>query len=175
MKTSTKRVKLIFKLFLLPLLLVSTELWATELEAKKDGVELFDGPSKKAKVVKKLKQGESFVAIGRKGMYWELENSKGFVSVTAVSRKKSSDGGASNAMRKLVNQGRDAEDPGNTRARSGVMGVRGLDESSDTEFAGNVKPNLRLVYSMEDIQVDEKKVEELESAVFKEIEKKSDI
>ena len=50
------------------------------------------------------------------------------------------------------------------------MGVRGLAQDEDTEFAGNVKPNLRAVYFMEDAFVSEKQLEGLGDLVFAEIE-----
>ena len=127
--------RLMSHLIMASLLIIGADLFAsTNLEAKKNGVKVYTDASKKSKVIKKLKKGDGLVAKGRKGMYWELEGGDGFVSVMKVKRKKSSDGGVSNAMRKLVKQGRDAEDPGNSRARSGVMGVRGLDESGDTQL-----------------------------------------
>jgi hypothetical protein len=50
------------------------------------------------------------------------------------------------------------------------MGVRGLDESKDTAMAGNIRPDLRAVYRMEDRVVANTRVDRLEQLVLKEIE-----
>jgi hypothetical protein len=88
-------------------------------------------------------------------------------------QNSSSGAGASavtNAIKDAVKQGRETEDAGNNRARSTVMGVRGLDDTSESAFAGNVKPNLRMVYSMEDLVISSLDVKSLESEVLKEVE-----
>jgi ssDNA-binding replication factor A large subunit len=88
-----------------------------------------------------------------------------------VTRKSGSDGNLTKKIQAVVMQGRE-DDIGNQRTRSAVMGVRGLDESGDTAFAGNVRPNMRLVYMMEDLKVDNKKVEALGDLVYAEISQK---
>ena len=144
---------------------------AGELEAKKDGVEVYSDSSKSS-VLGTLKKGEKLAYTERKGMYWAVtHNSKhGYVSVMAV--QNASSGGASSvtsAIKDAVKQGRDSEDAGNNRARSAVMGVRGLDDS-DSAFAGNVKPNLRMVYSMEDTVIPTSEIKQLEADVLREVE-----
>ena len=74
----------------------------------------------------------------------------------------------------LLNRGRKENDAANARQRSTVMGVRGLDENEETAFAGNVKPNLRMVYAMEDIVVKADEIDQIGDLVFKEIEKKAE-
>jgi hypothetical protein len=54
------------------------------------------------------------------------------------------------------------------------MGVRGLDESGETSFAGNVKPNLRQVYVMEDRIVEQKSLDDLAGLVAKEMEARAE-
>ena len=148
--------------------------FASNLEAKKDGVKIYSEAKKTSEVIKVLKKGETVKELNRKGMYWsvELEDGKsGFVSVIKVKRKKIENSkNFSVALKRAVQQGRNNDDSSNVRSRSAVMGVRGLDESSDVEFAGNVKPNKRMVVSMENIVVDPKDIDQLADLVSQEIE-----
>lgn len=160
------------KLVIFALFAVANLVQAGELEAKKDGVEVYSDSSKSS-VLGTLKKGEKLNYTERKGMYWAVthKNKPGFVSVMAV--QNASSGGASSvtsAIKDAVKQGRDSEDAGNNRARSAVMGVRGLDDTSDSAFAGNVKPNLRMVYSMEDLVIPTTEVKQLEAEVLQEVE-----
>ncbi len=143
--------------------------------AKKDNVPVLAAPSAGAKVIKTLKKDEDIPANERKGMFWEVKvgAQTGYVSMMAVNRK--ADGPASSlskAIRAAAQEGRDTEASASARSRSAVMGVRGLSESDKTANAGNVPPNLRLVYQMEDRQVSRKNLDALASAVNSEIEKK---
>mgnify|MGYP003338126981 CR=1 FL=1 len=148
---------------------------AKSLVAKKDGVKVYAEGSKKSKVVATLAKGDEMESTERKGMYWQVDykGKKGFVSVMKVKKKAGqSSGGIAEALRDAVKQGRDESDATNSRQRSAVMGVRGLDESSETEFAGNVKPNLRMVYNMEGFLVKQTDVDAIGDLVASEIEKK---
>ncbi len=153
--------------------LISNRIFAGELEAKKDGVEVYSD-SQKTSVIGTLKKGEKVPSTERKGMYWavSLNGKVGFVSVMAVQNSSASAGSSTvtNAIKNAVKQGRESEDAGNNRARSTVMGVRGLDDTSDSAFAGNVKPNLRMVYTMEDTVVSSVDLKSLEADVLKEVE-----
>lgn len=145
---------------------------AGTLEVKQDGVQVFSDTSKKS-VVATLRKGQKVESGERKGMYWAVtvEGKAGFVSVMAVQTSSVRSGSAvTDAILNAVKQGRQADDPGNNRARSTVMGVRGLDDTSDSAFAGNVKPNLRMVYSMEDMVVSRDDLRSLESSIQQEIE-----
>ncbi|MEI8026814.1 MAG: hypothetical protein WCI18_10750 [Pseudomonadota bacterium] len=160
------------KSFVILAFLISNRLIAGELEAKKDGVEVYSD-SQKSSVIGMLKKGEKIPSTERKGMYWavNLKGKPGFVSVMAVQNSSSSGSSAvTNAIKDAVKQGRESEDAGNNRARSTVMGVRGLDDTSDSAFAGNVKPNLRMVYTMEDMVVSSVDLKSLEADVLKEVE-----
>ena len=150
----------------------STSSFGLSLQAKKDGVKLLTTASKSSAVVKTLKKGEAVEAVDRKGMYWRVKvgDKEAFVSVLKV-KKITNASAISEALKDAVKQGREEGDGANVRARSAVMGVRGLDESSEVAFAGNVKPNLRMVYSMEDIIVSSGQIEKLENLVFDEAEK----
>ena len=111
-------------------------------------------------------------------MYWEVKTTDGkagYVSVMTVKHKPGD--GASNlgaAIRDAVKDGRNTSDAANARSRSAVMGVRGLDESGDTAFAGTVKPNLRAVYAMEDHTIQRGAVEGLGEEVFAEITRRAE-
>lgn len=143
-----------------------------KVEAKKNGVKIFESADKKSSVVAKLKKGEAIDALERKGMYWKVKHDgkEAYVSVFKVKKLKDSSA-ISAALREAVKQGREEGDGANARQRSAVMGVRGLDESEDTAFAGNVKPNLRMVYAMEDLLVTTDEISTLEESVFSEAEK----
>lgn len=153
-----------------------SELYARQLVPKKAGVKVFETASRKGAVVKQLNKSESVEELGRSGMFWKVklgDGKEGFVSVMKVKRKPSNKSGEfSTALRKAIQQGRSADDASNVRNRSAVMGVRGLDESDDTAFAGNVKPNPRLVVAMENLNIDPKSVENIGNLVEREIELK---
>lgn len=142
------------------------------VEAKKNGTKVFSEASKKSSVLKTLKKGEQLDTLERKGMYWKvsLSGKEAFVSVFNV-KKITSNSAISEALKDAVKQGREEGDGANMRARSAVMGVRGLDESESSAFAGNVKPNLRMVYAMEDLLVTSDEIQSLESSVFAESER----
>lgn len=146
-----------------------------QLAAKKNGVKVFAEPKKEASVVAELKEGDTIESGNREGMYWSVQvagGQKGFVSVMDV-KNASGNGNLNQALRAAVKEGRQTEDgAAGARARSSVMGVRGLDETDDTAKAGDVRPNLRLVYEMEDRRVKSKDLEKLETSVQSEIQKK---
>lgn len=160
-----------------PFLLLAPVVSAAEVEAKKDGVTVHASADKGAAVLVTLKSGESLEAGERKGMYWEVktkDGKAGFVSVMGVKHKPGeSANNLGAAIRDAVKDGRNSSDAANARSRSAVMGVRGLDESNETSFAGSVKPNLRAVYAMEDFSVGQKQLEGLGEEVFAEISRKA--
>ena len=142
------------------------------IEAKKDDVEVFSAPDKGSAVVTKLKKGESLPAGDRNGMYWQVKLSTGgagFVSVLNV-KVKAEASGLSDALREAVKAGRSSNAQDGGRARSAVMGVRGLDDTSDTAYAGSVRPNLRAVYRMEDSAVAAEKFDRQADMVSRDIE-----
>jgi hypothetical protein len=144
---------------------------AAEVEAKKDGVEVRADASTKADVLGTLKAGESVPAIERKGMFWQVKyNDKtGFVSALAVTHKPDAAGGLAKAIKDAVKDGRASDDSTEGRQRSAVMGVRGLAPDDDMANAGDVRPNLRAVYKMEDERVAQKKVDDLGEKVLDEV------
>jgi len=155
---------------------IAANSFAAHVEAKSEGVKIFSDSSKKSSVVKTLKKGDVLESIERQGMFWQVkmtDGAKGYVSILKVKRKAvEEEGGLVDAIREAAKEGRENED-GNGRQRSAVMGVRGLAQDENTEFAGNVKPNLRAVYFMEDEFVNEAQIESLGNKVFAEIEKKA--
>lgn len=156
----------------------SSSIWANSfvLEAKKNNVKVLSKPQKTSPELKVLKKGESIPAKSnsRKGMYWvaDLDGKDGYISIMQVSRKKSGDSGFSDAIRKAVQKSRAEGDAASPRTRSAVMGVRGLAASSDVDFAGNTKPNLRLVYNMESYIIPQNELDSLGDRVLEEIAQK---
>lgn len=176
MKTLNKVVKAANVLAFLGLTLGASAALGAEVEAKKAGVEIYSDATNKSDVLGKMGDKESLAAGERKGMFWEVttkDGKKGFVSVLAVTRKADGDANLANAIKSVVKDGRQEGENNNERARSAVMGVRGLREDDNMANAANIRPNLRAVYAMEDTSVGKKKVEDLGESVFNEIAKKS--
>lgn len=153
---------------------VSAGLMAAPVAAKKDGVQVTAAPKKDAPVVSELKKGETLEAQDREGMFWKVttkDGKTGYVSVMNVQRQAGDDSGIQGALREAALAARqNGDNSESARARSAVMGVRGLDESSDTMMAGNIRPDLRAVYRMEDRSIAAKRVDKLESLVAREVE-----
>ncbi len=154
---------------------LSAPVAAAPVAAKKDGVQITAEPKKDAQVITELKKGEALDASDREGMYWKVktkDGKSGYVSVMAVQRQAGDDAGIQGALREAALAARQTGDGGgdSTRARSAVMGVRGLDESSETAAIGTIRPDLRAVYRMEDRLVAGKRVDKIETLVAKEIE-----
>ena len=148
--------------------------YALSVSAKKDGVKVTKEAKKSSEVITTLSKGQKLEALERKGLYWQVKldsGALGFVSILKVKRSADSAGGIAEAIRAASEEGRaEGDEVENTRTRSAVMGVRGLDESDETQYAGNAKPNLRLVYQMEDRRVPQKRVQKLEAQVMRELE-----
>lgn len=166
--------KSIFRIAVSTIFLLSSAAFGEHLlEAKKDGVKVYQKANKKSDVVHTMKKGERVESSSRKGMYWQVnlsENSSSFVSVFKVKKVKQTSA-INEALQDAVIQGRKDGDEENVRARSAVMGVRGLDESGTVQEAGNVKPNMRLVYVMEDLYIPRTEILTLEAEVMAEAEK----
>ena len=142
---------------------------------RKKAVDIFDAPKRKASKIGKLKPGTALDAIERTGMYWKVKykSREAYVSVMKVTRQTGSASSFAKAIRNAAQESRGTDDVANTRARSAVMGVRGLDESDEVSGAGNVSPNLRMVYAMEDLKISQKGVDRIGDLVFSEIEAKA--
>lgn len=149
---------------------------AGEVEAKKD-IEIFADSTNKSEVIGKLSKGEALESIERKGMFWQVktkDGKTGFVSVLAVAFKGNTDSNLANAIKDVVKEGRSTDDASETRARSAVMGVRGLREDDNMANAGTIRPNLRAVYAMEDTRVQKKRIDHIGQSVLEEILQKSE-
>lgn len=152
-------------------------LMAAEVEAKKDGVEIFAESTNKSQVMGSLKAGETLESVERKGMFWQIktkDGKTGFVSILSVKHKPDTNSNLAKAINGVVKGGRGGEDATESRARSAVMGVRGLREDDDMANAASVRPNLRAVYEMEDVRISQKKVGELGDKVMGEITRKAE-
>lgn len=156
--------------------LTASSAQAASVVAKKKSVKVYATASKKGDVLATLDKGDAIEAIERQGMYWQVKTSSGktgYVSVLTVKHQPDSDTSLSKAIQNAARQGRTSDDSGSVRSRSAVMGVRGAAEDEEVEFAGNVRPDLRAVFFMEDYKVSEQDIEALEERVFAEIESKS--
>lgn len=176
MKSLNKVGKSINALAFLAVTLGAGSALAAEVEAKKAGVEIYADATNKSDVLGKMGEGESLAASERKGMFWQVttkDGKTGFVSVLAVKHKADTDGNIANAIKSVVKDGRQDGGENNDRARSAVMGVRGLREDDNMANAANVRPNLRAVYNMEDMALSKRKVEDLGELVMNEIAKKA--
>ena len=149
----------------------STSSAATLLETTKKAP-LYPEPSKKAKPMGFVEKGRVLKAVERKGMYWQinLKTRTVYVSILKVKLKTSAESSSfADRLRSNVKSNRkDVDDPVNTRARSTVMGVRGLD-SNDVKDLANIAPNLRMVYAMEERSVNISKVDKLQKLIDREI------
>ena len=148
--------------------------WAALVEDKRIGVKVYSEATNKSDVIGSVEKGTVLEAGERQGMYWEVQfkGSKAFVSVLKVKRKAGEASGLAKAIRTVVKEGRPSDDTAEVRARSAVMGVRGL-KAGGSRSAGDVRPDLRAVYAMEDISVPEKRVEALGERVFNEVAAKA--
>jgi hypothetical protein len=158
------------------LLLAAHTAVAAEVEAKKDGVEIYADATNKSDVLGKMKTGESLKAGERKGMFWGVttkDGKNGFVSILAVNHKADANSDLASAVKNVVNEGRTTDTSSESRARSAVMGVRGLAPDDNMANAANIRPNLRAVYKMEDYGVKDGRVKELGDQVFAEIATKA--
>ena len=146
------------------------------LEPKGDDVPILEEPNGTAKVVKTLKKGESVEHKERKGMFWEVVVPGGKVGYVSFMKVKIQESGSDNTLAKAIRdkaQSSRSGDTGSGRARAAVMGVRGLDDDEDIASAGSVRPNLRMVYSMEDRKVDRARMASLGDDIGKEVEQRA--
>lgn len=159
---------------MISVLALSPSLWAAPVAAKKDGVAVTTEAKKDSAVLLELKKGEVLEAGDREGMFWKVktkDGKAGFVSVMMVQRQAGDESGLASALRDEALKARQNNDGSDSsRARSAVMGVRGLDETKDTAMAGNIRPDLRAVYRMEDRNIASARIERIENLVQKEIE-----
>jgi hypothetical protein len=141
------------------------------LEAKKDDVEVYTAADKGSAVITKLKKGAEITSGERSGMYWQVklpDGKAGYVSVMVVKIKADSGSGLNDALRDAVKAGRETAEQSGARSRSAVMGVRGLDDNN-TAMAGSVRPNLRAVYGMEDMELPKTKLDQQASIIENDI------
>jgi len=157
------------------LLLVTQVSLAGTLESQKDGVQVLSSPDKSSSVLETLKKGDKLSAGERKGMYWQVKTSagkSGFVSMLAVRMKADENLGLVDAMREAVKKGRSQSAGDGGRVRSSVMGVRGLDDTSQVGLAANLRPNFHAVYALEDFELSSERVISQGDLVIAEVEQK---
>lgn len=152
----------------------TTQALGRDVVAKKDGVSVYQEANKGSAVVLTLKNGQTMPALDRLGMFWQVDNkgSKAYVFLTDVTVRNGADATTlSGVLRDAVQKNRNDAQAVEMRSRSAVMGVRGLDQS-DADFAGNSKPNLRMVYDMEGLNISSSNIQKIQASVDKEIEGK---
>lgn len=150
---------------------------AAEVEAKKDGVEIFSNSTRKSSVIGKLQAGETLETTERKGMFWQVtmkDGATGYVSILMVKHRPDKNANLVKAINGVVRGDRVEDDATQARTRSAVMGVRGLREDDDMAQAAAVRPNIKAVYGMEDIRISDKRIEELGDKVMGEIARKAE-
>ncbi len=154
--------------------LAAPKLLATQVAAKKAGVPVLSEARKDAKTLLELKEGQSLKADIRSGMYWQVtlpSGEKGYVSVMAVQHQADEPNGIQSELRDIALEARrTATETDTVRSRSGVMGVRGLDESQDVSSAGGLRPDTAAVFIMEDRKIDPKRVQGIGRMVQEEVE-----
>ncbi len=150
--------------------------YSAEVEPKSSDVTVYADATNKSETIGSLKAGERLQAVERKGMFWQVKTADGkvgFVSVLQVKHKADTASGLASAINSAVKEGRSGDAVTESRSRTVVMGVRGLREDDSAGKAGDVRPNLRAVYDMEDKTVSKAKLEDLGDKVFREVARKS--
>ncbi len=157
----------------LSLFVASGAAFSAQVSAKKDGTQIMSEPKKGGSIVKELKKGETIESSDRAGMFWKVKTAdgiSGYVSVMAVQREVENDSGIQNALHDAAMKARNSSESGETtRARSAVMGVRGLNENNELAEIGTLRPDLRAVYHMEDRPLSGKRVDKIEELVLREV------
>jgi len=167
---------LVRRVALVAALLNTSPSLAAEVEPKSGDVSVYGEATNKSEAIGSLKVGQKLEAVERKGMFWQVKTADGkigYVSVLQVKHKADSSSGLASAIKSAVKEGRSGDEVTESRSRTVVMGVRGLREDDSAGKAGDVRPNLRAVYDMEDKTVSPAKIEELGDKVFQEIARKS--
>lgn len=148
-----------------------TEAFALDLIVKKETAAYSEASSKSTKL-SPLAVGTKLEGGERLGMYWsvKLDGRLVFVKVLDVQAAAPNKSFVNGIVRPKSASSDGLED----RQRTSVMGVRGLAPDDDMANAGNVRPNLRAVFVMEeDASPSPAKVIKLQGAVMSEIEAKA--
>ena len=182
--------KSIFQLWIISLFLHTFHLKASFVKPKKDLVKIYKEPNKKSEIIgnfciKDLKNTNKKclnkfnvleTSPKREGLYWKVlisKNKHGYVSILKVKKAKSHKTSSfTNILRDAV-QKKMSDTITNSRQRSTVMGVRGLDENEKVNSAGHVSPNLRLVNNMEKILINQNDLDALEEEIHTELSKQN--
>ena len=159
-------------IFISLLMVIAPALTAATLKVKKSSAKVYSEPKKGSTVVVSLSKGDIVESTGRKGMYWKVKTpagKSGFISVMKVKRQSGGGSKISAVIREAAKESRASGNNETIRSRSAVMGVRGLDASEQVAYAGNMKPDFRLVYRMEDRAVNQKSLDKIANDIDQEI------
>lgn len=147
---------------------------AIDVMVKKSTATVRKDPLQQSEPLAKVKKGQIIKALKRTGTYWQVaiaDGKIGYISIFKVKRTSSHKSSFAKALRKAVKSDRTTDAVNGVRARSSVMGVRGLSASQNTAFASNVRPNHMMVYEMEDATISTKRLRKLEFSVQKELKR----
>lgn len=149
---------------------------AVPLSPKKESVAVLATPKRSAEVIGTISKGDTLESDDRLGMFWKVhfQGRVGYVSVMDVQRAAHSAGGLQKAVSEAAAESRNQDDIAGARSRSAVMGVRGLSDGEAVAAAGNVRPDIKSVYKMEDRVVNQEDVTELADLVLQEIQTRLD-
>ena len=167
---------LICRFALAAALVSASQAYSAEVEPKAGDVTVYADATNKSEAISSLKAGQKLEAVERKGMFWQVKTADGkvgYVSVLQVKHKADTSSGLATAIKSAVKEGRSGDQVTESRSRTVVMGVRGLREDESAGKAGDVRPNLRAVYDMEDRTVSPAKLDELGEKVFREVARKA--
>ena len=168
MNQSSAKGFLRFGFTILVLLLSLEAMGQVALITKKQGTKVYQEPTIKSSTVATLAKDTKLQALTRKGMFWQVKD--GYVKVSDVLRSAETDLAFTDVVRKAVYGKAQDQEQEPTRARSAVMGVRGLADNGSVTTAGDVKPNHRAVGLMESLVPTKAQIDEIERGVNQELE-----
>lgn len=160
---------MIYVLFSIFILVSSPSLAAeVSLEVKKDKTNAYEQASASSNVVASFPKGELLQGVSRKGMFWQVELSaskqKAYVKALDVRKKLSEQ----RIQALTSNQVDDSVD--GSRARTAVMGVRGLDSSDTLSGASMAVPDMDRIRDLDRLQVSPDRLIDLELRIQREVE-----
>ena len=168
------------KLYYLISLIFCTVALGVPGEVKRNGIKVYLQPNESSPVLCSLEKKTLVSVEERSGIFWKVpkvcsgRHELGYIKMVDVFRIPIVDDKASQVIQNALAKDRDSMESTIARQRSSnaVMGVRGLDDGeNDLDSAGNLTPDLKSVYSMEDRQVNENDIRKIEKGIHNELEK----
>lgn len=158
------------------LLLLSFDLFAREIETKKQPVKVYEAADLKSKVLQTLSVGEAMECRDRVGAFWEVHLSNGnwaYVEFDQVRLKKGNKVASQLQIMKdnLQGQGKVGGDPAIYRTRTSIVGAKSFRDSTDLHSVDNSPPNFRLLYLLESFKVPKADIEDFPDELKKELKR----